>query len=268
MTKRYDPVATAVDKMVPYQEQGISLDDLRRVLPKGRDKEINRFVSFFQSGDKERKQGPSIDGIPRYQHYLDGMINLVIDVETSRASKTGEIEGRGAFVYNIIKFDSRFAARMKIRPRKWFIRTTAERRSSRLCLFQLSTFPIIQSVSLPSRKGFIVSTMKLSDPLKVPSTDALGREDTHSFLESFRGSVFLASPALAALFKPVQQQSKADRRLKMISPAASAKEGLISCPLTLSCPCSRSKRRVGEFWSRLTSCSKSGVNTSRCFSAQ
>lgn len=166
MTKRYDPVATAVDKMVPYQEQGISLDDLRRALPKGRDKEINRFVSFFQSGDKERKQGPSIDGIPRYQHYLDGMINLVIDVETSRASKTGEIEGRGAFVYNIIKFDSRFAARMNDTASQVVYLDDSGEKKQQVVLIPVVDFPDHPERLIAVPKGFYCINDEAIRPLK------------------------------------------------------------------------------------------------------
>ena len=73
----------------------LTVDDLKRLLPEGRHKEFDSFVSFFEGRRQKWHQRPFVDGMPRLKDYLDGDISLKLfcrragtDVEKSVRSLT------------------------------------------------------------------------------------------------------------------------------------------------------------------------------------
>ena len=71
-----------LDQVGPF-----SIEQLRSVLPEGRDEQFNRFVSFFQESGKEWHQRPFVDGFPTYKDYVGGHVGLVIRVQPNGASE-------------------------------------------------------------------------------------------------------------------------------------------------------------------------------------
>ncbi len=56
----------------------LSRDDLRSILPEGRDEQFNRFVRFFKERREEWYKRPFIDGMPKVKDYIDGHVGLSV----------------------------------------------------------------------------------------------------------------------------------------------------------------------------------------------